>query len=246
MDIKMEEMERKELFKTIKDNIDNMLSQISDATVIAGRKAEDVKLMAVTKTKPLIYAEAAYSAGLRLFGENRVQEMEEKFTDFHKDAEIHLIGHLQRNKIKKTVPVASSIDSIDKYETAAELATYCNTIGHKADILIEFNTSGEDSKSGFLTEKELLETVDRIQALGILKIKGLMTIAPFTDDKKMIRNSFIKLRTLFEKVEKANPNLLMDTLSMGMSSDFKIAIEEGSTIIRIGTALFGTRNYVQA
>jgi len=235
-------LENNILFKTVQDNINSVLEEIAAAAKAAGRDPKEIKLMAVTKTKPLEYAEAAYKAGIRLFGENRVQEMEEKYNGFHNDAEIHFIGHLQRNKVKKALSVACSVDSVDKYETAEELSKHSKVLGKDISILLEYNTSGEDSKSGFLNEKELFESIDKIRALGNLKIRGLMTIAPFTDDEKAIRESFRMLANLFRKIETDHPDLKIDTLSMGMSSDFKIAIQEGSNIIRVGTRLFGTRN----
>ncbi len=231
----------KAIFESVKLNIEEVNAEMESAAISAGRKPGDINLMAVTKTKPLEFAEAAYMAGVRLFGENRVTELEEKFTSFHKDAKVHLIGHLQRNKAKKAFPIADSIDSIDKAETALELDRLCKTKGKILDILLEYNTSGEDSKSGFSSEKDLLESADQIRALGSIRIKGLMTIAPFTDDEKSIRNSFRMLRNLYEKLKNIHPDLELDTLSMGMSSDFRIAIQEGSTIIRIGTRLFGSR-----
>ena len=234
-------MENNILFKNIQDNINCVLEEITSAAKNAGRNPNEIKLMAVTKTKSIKYVEAAYEAGIRLFGENRVQEMEEKFTSFNGDAEIHFIGHLQRNKVKKALAVSSSIDSIDKYETAEELSKQSKISGKDVSILLEYNTSGEQSKSGFLTEKELFESIDKIRSLGNLNIKGLMTIAPFTDDEKAIRESFRLLANLFRKIEARHQDLKIDTLSMGMSSDFKIAIEEGSNIVRIGTRLFGSR-----
>lgn len=230
-----------QLFESVKQNIEETLEEISKAAQTAGRNPDDIRLMAVTKTKPLEYAEAAYKAGLRLFGENRVAEMTEKYTEFHEDAEIHLIGHLQRNKAKKAAQTADSVDSIDKYETAFELDKFCKTFNRTIDILLEFNTSSEDSKSGFLKEDELLSSVDKIRQLSSLRIKGLMTIAPFTDDEKSIRKAFRQLKSLFDKISVSHPDLSLETLSMGMSSDFKIAIEEGSNVIRIGTKLFGSR-----
>jgi pyridoxal phosphate enzyme (YggS family) len=190
----------------------------------------------------LEYAEAAYKAGLRLFGESRVQEMDEKLSSFYSDAEIHFIGHLQRNKVKKALRATSFVDSIDKYETAEELSKQSIALGKDVSILLEYNTSKEETKSGFLSEKELFESIEKIRNLSNINIKGLMTIAPFTDDEKAIRESFRLLANLFKKVEERHPDLKIDTLSMGMSSDFKIAIEEGSNIIRIGTRLFGSRN----
>jgi pyridoxal phosphate enzyme (YggS family) len=228
--------------KTIQDNINEVLEEIISAAKTAGRNPNEIKLMAVTKTKPLEYAEAAYKAGLRLFGENRVQEMIDKFSSFHSDAEVHFIGHLQRNKVKKALSVTSAIDSIDKYETAEEISRQAKILGKEVSILLEYNTSSEQAKSGFINEKEFFESVDKIRSLENLKIRGLMTMAPFTDDEKAIRISFKMLANLFKKLDTKHSDLKIDTLSMGMSSDFKIAIEEGSNIIRVGTRLFGSRN----
>ena len=234
-------MEDIRLIETVKKNTEEILDLIKSAALSAGRNSDDIELMAVTKTKPAEYAEAAYSAGIRLFGENRVSEMEEKFTQFHDDSRIHLIGHMQRNKAKKAAAVADSIDSIDKYETAFELDKWCSSYNRHINILLEFNTSGEDSKSGFSDENQLFEAVDKIRELKNLTIEGLMTIAPFTEDETAIRKSFRLLASLKEKLKSRHSDLSWKTLSMGMSSDFKIAIEEGSTIIRIGTKLFGSR-----
>lgn len=225
----------------IKENIGKVLSEIACAAEKAGRNPDGIKLMAVTKTKPYQYVNAAYKAGLRLFGENRVQEMEEKYFSFHNDASVHLIGHLQRNKAKKAAAIADSVDSIDKYETAAELDKHCGSLGRKIEIMLEFNTSNEESKSGYSSEDEIFRDVDRIRDLQNITITGLMTIAPFTDDEKKIRDSFILLRTIFNKLKALHPDIPLRELSMGMSSDYRIAIEEGSTIIRIGTSLFGNR-----
>ena len=227
----------------IKKNIEEVLEEISEAAVKAGRDPDSVHLMAVTKTKPSEYVDTAYSEGLRLFGENRVNELEDKFTVKREGAEVHLIGHLQRNKAKKAVQFADSIDSVDKYETAKEINRHCSDLGKYMNILLEFNTSDEDSKSGFLNIDDFYETVDKIRELEFIRIKGLMTIAPFTDDEKAVSASFKKLSELYKGLDARHPDLKIDTLSMGMSSDFRLAVKEGSTIIRIGTRLFGARNY---
>ena len=227
----------------IKKNIEEVIEEISEAAVKAGRDPETVKLMAVTKTKPAEYVDTAYEAGMRLFGENRVNELEDKFAVKRENSEVHLIGHLQRNKAKKASLYADSIDSIDKYSTAKEINKHCSEINKIMNILIEYNTSDELSKSGFLSDKDFFETVDKIRELDYIKIRGLMTIAPFTSDDKAVAASFKKLSSLYHTLDTKHPDLKIDTLSMGMSSDFRIAIEEGSTIIRIGTRLFGARNY---
>ena len=227
----------------IKKNIEEVIEEISEAAVKAGRDPETVKLMAVTKTKPAEYVDTAYEAGMRLFGENRVNELEDKFAVKRENSEVHLIGHLQRNKAKKASLYADSIDSIDKYSTAKEINKHCSEINKIMNILLEYNTSDESSKSGFLSDNDFFETVDKIRELEYIKIRGLMTIAPFTADEKAVAASFRKLSSLYHTLDAKHPDLKIDTLSMGMSSDFRIAIEEGSTIIRIGTRLFGARNY---
>lgn len=219
------------------------MEELAAAAAKAGRKESEIRLMSVTKTKPYDYVEAAYQSGSRLFGENRVNELSEKFSDFYPDGEVHLIGHLQRNKAKEAVKYASSIDSIDKFETAQAVNKYCAELGKTIDILLEYNTSGEASKSGFQNEDEFFRTVDRIRELENVRIRGLMTVGPLTGDRDEIRSAFRHLVALFRRVDELHPDLKICELSMGMSSDFDIAIEEGSTIIRIGTRLFGARQY---
>lgn len=227
----------------VKSNIDQVMEELAAAAARAGRKESEIRLMAVTKTKSSEYVEAAYKAGSRLFGENRVNELAEKFSSFYPDGEVHLIGHLQRNKAKEAVKYASSIDSVDKFDTAAAINRYCEEYGRKMDILLEYNTSGEESKSGFGSEDDFFAAVDRIRELPCINIRGLMTVGPLTDDRKAVRLAFRHLAELFAKVDTRHPDLGIRDLSMGMSSDFDIAIEEGSTIIRIGTRLFGARQY---
>lgn len=227
----------------IKKNIKKILEELNDAAVKSGRDPETVKLMAVTKTKPVEFVDAAYEAGLFLFGENRVNELSEKFCNKRAGAEVHLIGHLQSNKAKDAVMYADSIDSVDKFKTAKHIDKHCRELHKKINILLEYNTSDEKTKSGFDDQKTFFETVDQIRELEYINIKGLMTIAPFTSDEKAVAASFRKLASLFNSLSVKHPDLKLDTLSMGMSSDFRIAIEEGSTIIRIGTRLFGARNY---
>lgn len=197
--------------------------------------------MAVTKLKTADVVEEAYKAGLRLFGENRVQEAAEKFTGFHSDAELHIIGHLQTNKVKKAVEIASCVQSIDKLKTALELEKRCAAAGRVMDIYLEYNTSGEESKSGYRSRDAMYKDIEELSPLAHLRIRGLMTIGPFTDDEERIRGAFRELRGLFEGVKRTYPDLPLSELSMGMTSDFEIAVEEGSTLVRIGTALFGSR-----
>ena len=195
--------------------------------------------MAVTKNFPRETVLAAAAAGLTLFGENRVQEAEEKFADIGVEHELHLIGHLQRNKAKSAAGVFSWVQSIDKVDTAQALEARCAEKGSVMNVLLELNTSGEAAKSGFLARGDLLAALETITSLPHLKVRGLMTVGPLSEEEARIRSSFSSLRSLFDEVRAGAPDV--DTLSMGMSGDFEIAIEEGSTLVRIGTALFGHR-----
>ena len=214
---------------------------VEKACIRAGRKPEEVRLMAVTKTKPREDAEAAYEAGVRLFGENRIIEARDKYGEFHSDAELHLIGHMQTNKAKTAAEIFSCVQSIDKIKTAAELEKRCSPLGRTMDVLLEVNTSGEESKFGFTDEDELFRNLDVLLRFKHLRMRGLMTIAPFTDDEAAVRGSFRRLKELYDRAAVMYPDLPLDTLSMGMSSDFEIALEEGSTLVRLGSVIFGER-----
>jgi PLP dependent protein len=215
--------------------------RMSSASRRAGREASSVRLMAVTKGFPRSAVEEALSAGLLLFGENRVQEAEQKYLDPGGSLELHLIGHLQRNKARPASGLFSCVQSIDKVETAAALDARCAERGSMMDILLELNTSGEQAKSGFLSRDALLEALDAIGRLARLRVRGLMTVGPLSDDETRVRGSFAALRELFQEIKAGGGLAVFDTLSMGMSGDFEIAIEEGATLVRVGTALFGTR-----
>lgn len=217
------------------------MEKIEKAAERVGRSPGEIRLMAVSKTKPLRLIEDAYNAGQRLFGENRVQEAYDKFLNFHGDAELHIIGHLQSNKARKAAEIASCVQSVDKFKTAAELEKRCAALEKQLDIYLEFNTSGEGSKSGYRSKDQLLEEIERIAALPHLKIRGLMTIGPLNGDDREIRKAFAVLRELFLDLRRRYPELPLEVLSMGMSSDYEIAVEEGSTMVRVGTALFGAR-----
>lgn len=227
----------------ISENIDRIKTMIDDAAVKCGRKTEEIKLMAVSKTKPVEDITAAYEAGQRLFGENRIQEAAEKFAQLPDDAEMHMIGYLQSNKAKIAARSAACVQSIDKISTAAELDRKAAACGRTLDFLIEINTSEEDSKSGYPDFDSFFKDLDRYLEFKNINLRGLMTIAPFTDNEKMIRKSFSSLYNSFITLQSEANSKIIDTLSMGMSSDFRIAIEEGSTLIRVGTAIFGSRNY---
>jgi hypothetical protein len=197
--------------------------------------------MAVTKGFPRETVQEALQAGLALFGENRVQEAEDKFLGLPGSFELHLIGHLQRNKARSAAALFSCVQSVDKVETAVALDTRGAEREKVIDILLELNTSGEASKSGFASREELLYGLDAIVRLGSLRVRGLMTVGPLTEDAAKVRSSFAQLRSLFEELRAGATIPRFDILSMGMSGDFEPAIEEGSTLVRIGTALFGQR-----
>ena len=231
-----------------KRNLQLIQQKTEAAATRAVVKSRDIQIMAVTKAFPGEYIEIARRGGIRLFGENRVQEAVEKYGSLGEespngpgDFELHLIGHLQRNKAKIAAETFCCVQSIDKLETAQALQRRCQGIGKRMDILLEMNTSGEESKYGFRNTDELVSTLDSIMELNCLRIRGLMTIGPFTQDTLRIRKAFAQLKGLYQNLKERYPGLMLDTLSMGMSGDFEIAIEEGSNMIRIGTALFGER-----
>jgi PLP dependent protein len=225
----------------ISERYERLKSRVAASAARAGRNADEVRIMAVTKTHPVETLKAAIDTGIRLFGENRADELLGKFERKTEGVEIHMIGHLQRNKARMIAHVADCVQSIDKYSTAAALEKACSENGHTMPILLEYNTSGEASKYGFSSIEASLEDIERICALRYVEIKGVMTIAPFTDDTKPIRESFRALRGIYEVLEERF-SLGMDTISMGMTNDFEIAVEEGSTLIRVGSFLFGPRS----
>ena len=229
--------------QTFTANLRSVRQRIDAAASRAGRNPEDIRLMAVTKTFPLEYIEVARQAGLALFGENRVQEAQSKYQSLSDDSELelHLIGHLQRNKAKIAASLFRCVQSIDKPATAEALNRYCGELGRKMDILLELNTSGEESKFGIRTEEELFTLVEQIPVQTRLNIRGLMTVGPLTGNRDEIRRAFDWLADLYGQTGERYPGLALDILSMGMSGDFEVAVEEGATLVRIGTALFGPR-----
>jgi pyridoxal phosphate enzyme (YggS family) len=230
---------------SIAANLSAIHERIARAAKRAGRSASDVVLMAVSKTSPAGRIIEAYGAGQRLFGENRVQEFADKLPALAKlsGAEFHMIGHLQSNKTGKAADIFNAIDSVDSSKLAARLNTSAEELGRTIDVLIEINVGGEKAKSGIAPDSPEL---DRILAGAPewqhLRVRGLMTVPPFTDDPEGARPYFRQLRELRDRLAARNlPSVKLDVLSMGMSHDFEVAIEEGSTCVRIGTAIFGTR-----
>ena len=230
---------------SIPENIAELQSQIAQSAKRAGRSSSDIALMAVTKTHPPERIREAYESGLRLFGENRVQEFSGKasaLADLH-EAEWHMIGHLQSNKAAKTAELFSAVDSVDSLKLVEKLDAAARTSNKKLPVLIEINVGGEEAKSGVaLASPELEDLLQAAPRLEALEFRGLMTVPPFTADPEGARPYFRKLRALRDKIATRNlPAITLEVLSMGMSHDFAVAIEEGSTCIRIGTAIFGER-----
>jgi pyridoxal phosphate enzyme (YggS family) len=223
----------------IKENIEKVRERIDRALNKAGR-SDDVTLVAVSKTYPAELINEAIRAGVKDIGENRVGEAEQKYPKIVEGATLHLVGHLQRNKVKRALGLFSMIQSIDKVETALEIEKRAVS---PVDILVEINASGEPTKSGVPPE-ELFGLVDKLKPLRMIQIRGVMTIGPFTDQHERIRKCFELTRRKFEELRKKEPEIDISYLSMGMSLDFEVAIEEGSNMVRIGTAIFGPRGTV--
>jgi pyridoxal phosphate enzyme (YggS family) len=230
---------------SIAANVASIQERMAAAARRSGRDLSDVGLMAVSKTQSPERIREAYAAGLRLFGENRVQEFSGKIDalrDLHA-AEWHMIGHLQTNKAAKTVELFRSVDSVDSLKLAEKLDAAARTLDRKLEVLIEINGGGEAAKNGVAPDspalEELLLAAPRLEALAF---RGLMTVPPFADDSEGARPYFRKLRQLRDTIAARKlPAVAMDQLSMGMSHDFEVAIEEGSTCVRVGTAIFGER-----
>jgi pyridoxal phosphate enzyme (YggS family) len=226
----------------IGSNIDTIKHRIAEAARRAGRDPLSIKLMAVTKTVEPERIGKAIEAGITLLGENYVQEAKDKIAIIGNAAQWHMIGHLQTNKAKYAVILFNFIHSVDRLELAQELDKRAGQINRKLYILIEVN-SGEESKSGVQNE-QALELVRQVALLPNLAIRGLMTMAPYSDDPENSRPYFKALRELRDDINHADiAGVRMEELSMGMTDDFEVAIEEGATIIRVGRAIFGTRQY---
>lgn len=230
---------------SVAENVEQIQHRIRSAAQRAGRNAADISLMAVTKTVAAERIREAYAAGLRLFGENRVQEFADKagpLRDLH-GADWHMIGHLQTNKAGKAAELFSSVDSVDSLRLAQKLNAAAEAAGKKLGVLLEINIGGEHAKSGIDPQStELEELLGAAAELDHLQICGLMTVPPFSENAEDARPYFRRLRELRDQLsENKLAGVSLRSLSMGMSHDFEVAIEEGSTCVRIGTALFGSR-----
>lgn len=227
----------------IRENLVSVQKNIEESCERAGRNAEDVRLIAVSKTKPVEALKEAYEAGCRDFGENKVQELTEKCEELPKDIRWHMIGHLQRNKVKYLVGRVYMIHSVDSVKLAEEISREAVKKNVTVPILVEVNVAGEESKFGTsVREAEML--VREIAALPGISVRGLMTIAPYVEKAEDNRQYFVNLRQLSVDIKKKNiDNVCMDVLSMGMTGDYTVAVEEGATYVRVGTGIFGERDY---
>lgn len=227
----------------IKENIWQVEENIQKACQKVGRDRNEITLIAVSKTKPIPMLEEAYQIGVRDFGENKVQEMCDKYEQMEKDIRWHMIGHLQTNKVKYLIGKTTLIHSVDSYKLACEIEKQAAKSDCLADILIEVNIAEEDSKFG-LWKKDVFSTVKQISELPHLRIRGLMTVAPYVEDPEENREIFRNIKQLSVDINNQNiDNVNMDVLSMGMTGDYMVAIEEGATIVRVGTGIFGERDY---
>ncbi len=222
------------------DTLPRVRDRIAGAAETAGRDPTGVRLVAVTKGHPREALEAALAAGLRDLGENRVDELEEKVAALGRDAATwHMIGHVQSRKASRVIDVADLIHSVDSLHLAERMSRAAGEAGREVPILVQVNTSGEDAKSG-VEGSGAVEEVLRMAALPGLRVRGLMTMAPLVDDDRVLSTTFRRLRETLEEVRRADAGIGAE-LSMGMTNDLEIAVREGSTMVRIGTALFGER-----
>lgn len=240
----MKDKQLQEEMIMVKENLMEVESRVQEACRRAGRPREDVLLIAVSKTKPVELIREIMETGTKDFGENKVQEMCNKIEEIKEPLNWHLIGHLQRNKVKYIVDKACLIHSVDSIRLAEEIQKEAVKKGvQKVSVLIEVNMAQEESKDG-ISASETEELVREIAKLPNLQIRGLMTIAPFVENPEENRVHFQAMRRLRDQLKAMNiPGVEMEELSMGMTNDFEVAIEEGATMIRVGTAIFGERNY---
>lgn len=228
---------------SIRENLLEVEEKIQKACERAGRDRSEVTLIAVSKTKPVSDIRQAMDCGIKVFGENKVQEIRDKTEEIKEPLDWHMIGHLQTNKVKYLPGKVCMIHSVDKMSLAEEIEKQAAKHDLVMDVLCEVNMAGEDSKFG-LTPEEAPDFVRSIAAFPHVRVRGLMTIAPYTDDPETNREYFRKLREMKDMLSAENiPGTQIDTLSMGMTGDYEVAIEEGATFVRVGTGIFGERNY---
>ncbi|MCI8417449.1 MAG: YggS family pyridoxal phosphate-dependent enzyme [Lachnospiraceae bacterium] len=229
----------------VAENLRQVEERICQACARAGRSRSEVTLIAVSKTKPVSMIEELLPLGTRDFGENKVQELCEKYEVLPRDIRWHLIGHLQRNKVKYVVGKACLIHSVDSLRLAQAISQEGEKQGVLVPVLVEVNVAGEESKFG-VTWEETENLVEEMARLPHISVRGLMTIAPFVADPEENRSVFGKLKKLYVDIREKNiDNVAMNVLSMGMTNDYEVAIEEGATMVRVGTGIFGERNYAR-
>ena len=227
----------------LKEQLKEVERRIQAACDRAGRKREEVTLIAVSKTKPVSMIEETYQLGIHVYGENKVQELTEKYEILPKDIEWHMIGHLQTNKVKYIVDKVALVHSVDSVKLARQISK--EALKHKIQVpvLIQVNLAREETKSGFM-EEELFGALEEISRLPGVLVQGLMQIAPFVENPENNRVYFRRMRQLFVDIKEKNfDNIAMNILSMGMTNDYQVAVEEGSTMVRVGTGIFGERDY---
>ena len=223
--------------KSIKSNVDSVKARIEAAALKTGRVPGEVKLLAATKNRSTGLILEAFDAGVKVFGENRVQELVDKVGEVGEEADWHFIGHLQRNKVKAVTAIVSLIHSVDSLKLAREIDKRAWEAGKNQAILLQVNVAGEESKFGIAPE-DVGELLDELYDLNNIDIKGLSTIAPLVDDPEDVRWVFRELKRLGQDLGVSKGNFSCAELSMGMTGDFEVAVEEGSTIVRVGTAIF--------
>ena len=227
----------------IRENIEHVENTIDEACRQSGRNRSEVTLIAVSKTKPVPMLQEIYDENIRDFGENKVQELVEKYDELPQDIKWHMIGHLQRNKVKYVVGRAALIHSVDSVRLAEAIDQEAEKKGIVMPVLVEVNVASEESKFGVRVE-ECADFIENIAKMEHISVEGLMTIAPFVENAEDNRKYFAKLRELSVDISAKNiDNVNMRDLSMGMTGDYEVAIEEGATMVRVGTGIFGERNY---
>ena len=227
----------------IAENLERVRDQIAQATTKAGRATDDIELVAITKTHPAEEVREAIEAGQKLFGESRLQEARVKIPELPSNLRWHFVGHLQKNKIRHALPLFELFHSVDSVALAQEMNRIADEEGMHPRVLLEVNVAGEGSKFGFAPEK-LRAEMESLLALPRLSILGLMTIPPFAEEAEASRKYFVELRELRDRLQ-TGFHVDLGQLSMGMTNDFPIAVEEGATLVRVGTAIFGERRRVK-
>ena len=226
----------------VSENLEQVKANIEAACKRVGRDPKDVRLVAVSKTKPISLIEEAIEAGQDTFGENKVQEMCDKMEVLPDNIKWHMIGHLQRNKVKYIAGKVELIHSVDSIRLAKQISDEAQKQSIEIPVLLEVNVAREESKFGFFTVEEVLPLLEQISSFSHIQVKGLMTIAPFVENPEENREVFKKLYELAVDIQSKNiDNISMRELSMGMTGDYVVAVEEGATIVRVGTGIFGSR-----